>query len=47
LLIPVVGVSGSLLILGEGLTLNLVIALALILSAVGAVILPQRKPQPL
>jgi drug/metabolite transporter (DMT)-like permease len=43
LLIPVVGVSGSLLILGEGLTLNLVIALALILSAVGAVILPQRK----
>ncbi|SIT05341.1 DMT family transporter [Insolitispirillum peregrinum] len=46
LLIPVIGVTGSLLILGETLTWSLLIALGLIVAAVAAGVLPfPRKPR--
>lgn len=43
LLIPVVGVSGSVLLLGDALTPTLLIALGLILTGVACVLLPSSK----
>lgn len=43
LLIPVVGVTGSVLLLGDVLTFNLVAALGLILTGVACVLVPKRR----
>lgn len=42
LVVPVVGVAGSVLLLGDALTVRLVVALGLVVSAVACVMMRRR-----